>query len=167
MHCHSNWKRNQDAVYWVKLSRAQDQGLPSWQTKSHATIVHNPVLADCIFKVISQNGDRILFERLSTPRPAPKVTLKSNWHSQQQQPQQSLSDDASTSTRKLVAGQTGKRDVRRYTTDLQMTKKPQFEIYLRVEGVSQDAILQDEEKMKEINKQLEKVKNWIMHKIHS
>ena len=31
-------------------------------------------------------------------------------------------------------------------------KKPQFEIDLRVEGVSQDAILQDEEKMKEINK---------------
>ena len=76
---HSNWKHNQDAVYWVKLSRAQDQGFRFWQTKSSATVVHNPVPADCIYRAISQNGDRTLFERLSTPRLAPEVTLKSNW----------------------------------------------------------------------------------------
>ena len=35
-------------------------------------------------------------------------------------------------------------------------KKPQFEIDLRVEGVSQDDILQDEAKMNEINEKLEK-----------
>ena len=141
-----------------------------WKTKSHAIIVHNPVPADCIYIVISQKkGDRILFERLSTPRHAPKVTLKSIWHSQQQQ--QPLSDDVSTSTRKLVAGQTGKRDVTGNTTDDQTStrklvrdsesavdKKPQLEIDLRVERVSQDAILQDEENMKEINKKLEKLR---------
>ena len=33
----------------------------------------------------SQNGERVLFERLETPRLVPKVTLKENWHSQQQQ----------------------------------------------------------------------------------
>ena len=80
VHCHNYLKRNQDAV-----SRAQDQGLQFWQTKSHAIIVHSPVPAGCIYKVISRNGDRILLERLSTPRPAPKVTLKRYWHSQQQQ----------------------------------------------------------------------------------
>ena len=63
VHYHSNWKRNQDADHWVKLSRAQDQGLQFWQTKSHAIIVHSPVPADCIKRVISQNGDRIIFER--------------------------------------------------------------------------------------------------------
>ena len=42
VHYHSHWKRNQDAVYWVKLSRAQDQGLQCWQTKSYAIIVHSP-----------------------------------------------------------------------------------------------------------------------------
>ena len=36
-------------------------------------------------------------------------------------------------------------------------KKPHFEIDLQVEGVSQDAILQDEEQMKEINNKLEKL----------
>ena len=83
VHYHSHWKHNQDSVYWVQLSRAQDQGLQFWQTKSHAIIVHSLVPADCFYRVISQNGDRILFERHPTPRPAPKVTLKSNWHSQQ------------------------------------------------------------------------------------
>ena len=142
-----------------------------WQTKSRATIVHNLVPAECIHKVISQKGDRTLFDRLSTPQPASKVTLESNWHSQQQQQQQSMCDVVSTSTRKLVTGRTGIRDVRGCTTDDQIStrkfvqnpephvdKKPQFKIGLRIEGVSQDAILQDEAKMNEINKKLEKFK---------
>ena len=52
---------------------------------------------DCIDRVTSQNGDRVIFERLAAPRPAPKVTLKSYWQTQQQhqqQPQQpTLEDD--------------------------------------------------------------------------
>ena len=73
------WKRNQDAVYWIKLSRAQDQVLRFWQTTSFAIITYTTVPGDCIDRVLSQNGDRVIFERLATPRPAPKVTLKSNW----------------------------------------------------------------------------------------
>ena len=111
-------------------------------------------------RVTSQNEDWILFERVSTPRPAPKVTLKSNWQSQlqQQQQQQSVCDDVSTNTRKFVTDQTGIRDVRGYTTDYRTGTRKQFEIDLRVEGVSQDAILQDEAKMNEINEKLEKFK---------
>ena len=93
VHYQSHGKRNQDAVYWVKLSRAQDQRiafLASEVTCNHRTRS---------YRVICQNGDRTLFERLSTSRPAPKVKMKSNWHSQQQQ---SICDDVSTSTRKLV-----------------------------------------------------------------
>ena len=33
---------------------------------------------DCIVRVTSQNGNPVIFERLATPRPAPKVMLKSN-----------------------------------------------------------------------------------------
>ena len=33
VHHHSHWKRNQDAVYWVKLAWAQDQGLQFLQNK--------------------------------------------------------------------------------------------------------------------------------------
>ena len=142
-------------------------GKRSHMQSSHTVLCQQ----DCIHRVISQNGDRILFERLSTPRPAPKVALKSNWHAQQQQQHQSLCDDVSDSTRKLVTGQSGIKDVRGYTTDdptstrkfvrdseSVVDKKPQFEIDLRVEGVSQDTILQDEEKMKEINKKLERLR---------
>ena len=100
---------------------------------------------------LSKNGDRILFERISIPRPTPKVTLKSNWHSQQQQQQQqSFCDDVSTSTKRLVRdSHSGTRDVRGYTTDDHIStrrlvqdpepavgKKPQVEIDLRVEEVS-------------------------------
>ena len=91
------------------------------------------------------------------------MTLESNWHSQPQQ--QSLCDDVSTSTRKLITGQSGIRDVRGNTTDdqtstrkLVVDEKPQFQNDLRVHGVSQDAILQDEEKMKDINKKLESLR---------
>ena len=59
----------------------------------------------------------------------------------------SICDDVSTSARRLV------RDL-----ELAVEKKLKFEIDLRVDGVSQDAILQDDEKMKEINKKLEKLK---------
>ena len=98
MHYHSNWKHDKDTVYWVKLSRAQDQGLQFWQTISNAIIVHDPVPADCIYRVITQYRDRILFDRPSTPRPAPRVTLRSRRQSQkqQQQPQQQHSESAST-----------------------------------------------------------------------
>ena len=110
VHYHSNWKHDQETVYCVKLSRAQDQGLRFWQTKSGAIIVHNPVPADCIYRVTSQNGDRTLFKRLST-RPAPKVTLRSNWHSQQRQ--QPLSGSASSSSTKLDAVGLGNRYVKK------------------------------------------------------
>ena len=96
-----------------------------------------------------------------TPRPAPKSTLETNWQSKGQQ---SLCDDVSTSSKKLVTDQTGIRDVKGYTTDDQtntrklvrnfeplVDKKSLFEIDLRTEGVSQDAILQDESKMNEIS----------------
>ena len=36
---------------------------------------------DCIDCVTAQNGDRVIFERLATPRPVPKVTLKRDWQS--------------------------------------------------------------------------------------
>ena len=109
----------------------------------------------------------------STPRLAPKVTLNSNWQSQEQQP---VGKDVSC-TSFLVHDRTERRDDMENTTDDQtrtrrlvqefepdVEKKPQFEIDLGVEGASQDAISQDEAKMIEITEMLE-VKIWIVHKI--
>ena len=104
VHYHSKRKSRQDAVYWVNLARAQDKGLRFWQRRSHAVIENNSVSADSIYKVISQKGKRTLFERLSTPRPAPKIVLESAWQSQQQQQQQQqdTSESASCRTRQPV-----------------------------------------------------------------
>ena len=74
-----------NAVYWVRLSQAQDQGLEFWQTKSFAIMTYATIPGDRIDKITSEEGIRVLFERLETPKPAPKVTLKMNWHSKQQQ----------------------------------------------------------------------------------
>ena len=75
-----------------------------WQTKSHAVIVHHPVPLDCFVKVIAKNGEQTPFERLSTPRPAPKVILRSSWQVQQQQQQQP--QQPATRLRRLGANRT-------------------------------------------------------------
>ena len=58
VHYHSYWKRDQDAVWWIKLSRTQDQRLQFSQMKSYAIIAHSLVPADCIYKVICRNRRR-------------------------------------------------------------------------------------------------------------
>ena len=80
----TRWKPDQDAVYWIRLSKAQDQGLKFWQTRSFAIMTHAVIPGDCLDHVTSQNGDRVNFKRLETPRPPPEVTLKSCWQTQQQ-----------------------------------------------------------------------------------
>ena len=75
----TKWKRNQDAVYWVRLKEAQDQGLEFWQTKSLAIMTYTTIPGDCIDRVTAENGERVIFERLETPRLVPKVMLERNW----------------------------------------------------------------------------------------
>ena len=79
VHYHSKWRPRQAAVFWIHLARAQEKGLQFWQTRSHAVIVHDSVPADCIEKVVCQKAYRTSYERLSTPRPAPMIVLKSAW----------------------------------------------------------------------------------------
>ena len=40
----TRWKRNQNAVFWVRLRKAQDQGLQFWQTKSFAIMTYVTIL---------------------------------------------------------------------------------------------------------------------------
>ena len=60
-----------------KIKEAQDQGVEFWQTKSFEIMTFFTTPGDCIDRVAAQDGDRVLFGQLATPRPAPKVTLKS------------------------------------------------------------------------------------------
>ena len=71
-----HWRLEQDAVYWIHLSSAQDAGLEFWQTSSNAIITYQSVPKECVVKVASENGKRELFARHLTPR---KVTLRPSW----------------------------------------------------------------------------------------
>ena len=69
-----HWRPEQDAVYWIPLSTAQDAGLEFWQASSKATITYQSVPNEG-----SESGKRELFARQLTPRERPKVTLRPSW----------------------------------------------------------------------------------------
>ena len=58
---------------YPECRKGWNSGRQSFSIMTYATIP-----GDCIDPVTSQDRDRVLFERLATPRPAPKVTLKMN-----------------------------------------------------------------------------------------
>ena len=51
-----HWRLEQDAVYWIHLSSAQDAGLEFWQTRSNAIITYQSVPQECVVKVVSESG---------------------------------------------------------------------------------------------------------------
>ena len=72
---------HQNAVYWVQVSVAQLKGLTFYQTRSNAIILHDSVPADCIARVVNIKTPEVLHERVSlSPRPWPRVVLKTPWH---------------------------------------------------------------------------------------
>ena len=60
-----HWRPEQDAVYWILLSTAQDAGLEFWQTGSNAIFTFQSVPKECVVKVVSESGKRELFARQS------------------------------------------------------------------------------------------------------
>ena len=74
-----HWSSEQDAVYWIHLSTAQDAGLEFWQTGSNAIITYQSVPKESVVKIVSESGKRELFARQLTPRERPIVTLRRSW----------------------------------------------------------------------------------------
>ena len=84
MHYHSHWKRHHDVVHWIKIVQSTRFGFADLANK--VICDHHPHLVpgDCTFRVISEKGgDRVLFEILSTPRPAPKVSTQDEANTQE------------------------------------------------------------------------------------
>ena len=92
----TRWKHNQRAVYWVRLSKALDQGLEFWQTKSFEIMTYATIPGGCI--------DR---------------ALKKNWHSQQQQQHSTSSTDVPSSWKREAEreDQSGAQDVTDHSTE--------------------------------------------------
>ena len=120
-----------------RISRAQDQGLRFWQTKSHAIIVHNLVPPDCIFKVITKNGERTLFDGLSTARPSPTRRRRLG-ENREDESQGSVKQEADSSRTEITTSIFNRVD-------------------LRIDGIPQEAILNDEIQMKDSNENFQKL----------
>ena len=72
---------------------------------------------DCIDFLTSRNGERVDFERLETPRPAPEVTLKKKWQNQQQH-SCSCTDVPSLVKNAVKEHCTGVQDGSKHSTDV-------------------------------------------------
>ena len=177
-HYRSKWRPSRDAVHWVNLARAQDEGVQCWQTRSNAIVVYSSVPPECIYKVISPGGERVLFERLATPRPPPKVVLKSSWQTQQQQPARRFRECISSQL-ETICGYFGEGKMKNnpgnsteesetsrnrkllrsdvpYITHVE--EKPEFKVDHRIEVIAHNVILKDEERMGQIQEVVEKLR---------
>ena len=72
---HSAWKKHQDAVFWVDIDLAIQEGLTFYQTRSNAIILQGTFPAYCIPK--SCETGEVLYEKsYMSPRPPPKISLR-------------------------------------------------------------------------------------------
>ena len=76
---------------------------------------------------IRLSGDRVIFERLATPRLAPKVTFLSNWRTQQQQqqqPQQPILDkDVTSIWKQRATWESRVRDDTKHATEVEQASR--------------------------------------------
>ena len=62
-----------------------DRGLIFWQASSNAIILDDSVPADCLEEVVHCRTGEILYQKIRlSPRPPPKVILKSVWQVEQE-----------------------------------------------------------------------------------
>ena len=74
-------------VCWCNLELAQGRGLQSYQTRSHAVVLYNTLLAACIEKAVCMKTTDELYQKVrSTPR-VPRIVLKPNSKYGQQDPE--------------------------------------------------------------------------------
>ena len=74
----STWKRFQKMVFWCNLKLAQEKGLQFYQTRSHAVVLYNTLLAAFIEKAVCMKTQEELHQKVRlTPR-LPRVVLKLN-----------------------------------------------------------------------------------------
>ena len=166
VHYQTHWKPEQDAVYWINLSRAQDCGLKFWQTQSHAIIVFQSVPSECVEKVVTEQGSRQLFSRKLTPRKGPKVTLRDTWvqleSNMLRMPRETdvCSQMLNPSTISLESDTCSSHNSELKSIasiDHAHGKLVLHEIDLRVNGIPNDEIYEDKQYMQSVTKQIEKI----------
>ena len=121
----TRWKVHWNAVYWINLGSAQDQGLVFWQTLSDAIIFHNSAPADCLEQVVKTQTGKILYQKThSSLRLPPMVTLRNAWQVQHEDQHH----------RGTCAGQLAANEV-----EMEPTRE------FRIQGLSHAAVEQEED----------------------
>ena len=77
----NTWRSHQNTVYWCNLKLAHKRGLQIYQTRSHAIVLHNTLLAICIEKAVCRKTEEELFHKVYQ---VPRVALKPNSQSGEQ-----------------------------------------------------------------------------------
>ena len=152
VHCQIHWRPEQDAVYWIHLSTAQDACLEFWQTGSNAIITCQSVPKECVVKVVSESGKRELFAWQLTPRERPKVTLRDTW--------------GHTGSNVLHRPRETESKLQMWDTDTISSESRNWpneeceqSVDLRVKGIANDEIYEDEHYMQRIAEQVQKLVN--------
>ena len=77
---HKTWKKHQNTVCWVDINLALKKGLKFYQTRLNAIILHEPLPAYCIPKVVRMETGEVIYDKVyASPRPPPKISLKHIW----------------------------------------------------------------------------------------
>ena len=145
-----HWRPEQDAVYWIHLSTAQDAGLEFWQTGSNAIITYQCVPKEYVVEVVGESGKRELFARQLTPRERPKVTLRPSWvHTR--------SNIASMPRETESDLQTWNSDPNASGSRTWAKEEIEQSIDLRVDGIPNDETYKDEQYMQRIAEQVQNI----------
>ena len=84
--CKNTWKRFENMVFLVQFEARSRESLQSYQTRSHAVVLHNTLLAACIEKAVCMETQDELYQKVRlTPR-VPRAVLKSNSQYGQEDP---------------------------------------------------------------------------------
>ena len=140
----------QDAVYWIHLSTAQDAGLEFRQTGSNAIITYQSVPKECVVKVVSESGKQELFARERTPREGQKVSLgDTGVHTSSDV----LCQPLETGSNMQMWDPNPIRSESRSWSD----EECEHSVDVRVNGISNDEIYKDNQYMQRIAEQVQKL----------
>ena len=80
----NTWRLHQNTVYWCNLKLAQKKGIQFYQTRSHAIVLFNTLLAICFEKAVSMKTKEEQYHKGYQSLRLPRIILKPNSRSGQQ-----------------------------------------------------------------------------------
>ena len=143
----SKWRYDQDVVFCITLKEAQDLGLEFWQTKSNAVIVYQTLPKQCIFRVVHTAGRQCTKDHLIHNR-HPRLCSKKlvGWCNR------SSKSSALIKALGIPSNQLVRKKMKEDIITSMFNK-----IDVRMDGIPENEILEDEKQMKSISEIVEQL----------